>query len=108
MVIRARRGATLSIARQFTRDGAPVNLTGVVIAFAAKWRISDPPGDAKISKTATVLDAAGGFYEVLLSTSETLGLEPGDYVYDIKATEPNGIVSIIEDGALVMATGVAT
>jgi len=110
MVIRVRRGTTLSVTRQFLRDGAPVDLTGGSVRFRAKWKHTDADEDAVVEKSTalggvSLLDAEEGLFSVDFSASETGALVAGDYAYEVQATEAGGDETLVDDGALVVSAG---
>lgn len=68
-------------------SGAAKDLTGATgLSFLAKARIDDADGDAVITATPVVTDAAGGLVEVRLAPADSATVEPGMYVWGLQFT----------------------
>lgn len=63
-------------------DGGVVDLTGSTLTMEVKAKTGDAD-PALISKTATLTDPANGIAEFELEPSDTSGLDPGQYSYDV-------------------------
>lgn len=86
--IKALRNATFRIALTAKDEGGtPINLSGYTIDAdiynAANSSIVD-------SFNCTITDAAAGQFEMELAPPDTLGLNPGSYLYDVSLTTPGG------------------
>lgn len=86
--ITALRNATVRL--DFTiknEDASPINLTSYVIDAD----IYDPSINDRVdSFVATVTNAAAGTFQLSLAPPDTLGLNPGNYTYDVSLTQPGG------------------
>lgn len=99
-------GDTLRLALTFTKNNAPLNLTGATIYMTAKNSIADAdPGVFQLTSPASgisITNAVGGLAEAVVSPSLTTGFtaNPTVLVYDIKVKEASGDVTTLESGTL--------
>jgi len=95
------QGATLDRNLTF-RDGngSLVNLTG----FSAHMQVRPTVASATItldlstSNSRIVLGGTAGTIVLNVPASTTASLVPGDYVYDLELTSPNGVVRRLVEG----------
>ena len=76
-------------------DEAVFSLSGYTIRFSVKEKSSDADGDAVISSTGTITDAAGGVFTIDLTKADT-DIAPGTYVYDIQIDNGSSAVEAAE------------
>jgi hypothetical protein len=80
--------------------GNLINLTGYSIS--SQMRRSYYSVNATANFSCTIVDAANGNVSISLSNSITANINPGRYVYDVKAVTPaNSVVRLIEGTATV-------
>jgi hypothetical protein len=81
----------------------PLNLTGYTAA--AKMRRSYYATTAT-DFTVTFVDRYNGILKIGLTNTETAGLDPRRYVYDIVLTSPQGIKTRVIEGVIEVTPGV--
>jgi hypothetical protein len=101
------RGATFQ--RQLTwktgeeGEEEPVNLTG----YTAKMQVRDPqgdPGDDLVVELSTengriALGGAAGTIDLLISATDTAGIDVGSYAHDLMLTSGGGVVTYLVTGS---------
>jgi hypothetical protein len=97
----APQGATFDTTFTFEIDGDPVDLTG----YDAEMMIrATPPSDYVLSLTdgdGITLGGAAGTIVVLISATDTAGIEAGSYLYDLKLTSA-GVVTRLLQGTFLL------
>lgn len=103
--LRIKQGATFSVPATIRNsDGTAVNLAGATLLGVLKKRWDSV---AYVAFSISVVDVANGGIVITLSAGQTNNLECGEteqdsksrYVYEIKLTESNGVVSPLCYGA---------
>ena len=76
-------------------DGLPFDITGYTVFFTLKDNNSDDDDtNALIEKEVTShVDAELGETAIVLDNTDTDGIEPGTYFYDIQLKSPSGIIT---------------
>ena len=99
--LRIRRGDTYTHQVTETQDdGSPANLTGAT--YLVQMR-SDPDDAAYVAQFATtILNAATGEWKFSLTSTQTAGLEPGLYFYDVQKTHSDGFVQTLFEGEVIV------
>jgi hypothetical protein len=100
------RGNTWEKELEFYNDNGPIDITGWIILFTAKEKISDIDAVAKMSKTITVhSEPLSGKTNLILTASDT-NITPGSYIYDIKIITSSGSELTIVNGTFTILSGV--
>lgn len=96
--LRINRGTTFSITVNYLKNGVATSLVGATVRFTMKtteWDDDLDDSEAALYKDVTTGDA-DGVAEITLAPSDTSGLEPGEYRYDIKVDEASDGVSVFK------------
>jgi hypothetical protein len=56
--------------------------------------------------TCTIIDAANGTVRMSMTPANTANVLSGRYVYDVKTTDPNGVVNRVLEGIINMSPSV--
>jgi hypothetical protein len=88
-------------------EGGPLDLTGVLLRFTAKRKLTDADSDAVISKAtgdgiSHGMDPTLGIATVTLDAEDTEGEAPGPLRWDVQLTDGDGLVRTIATGRLVL------
>lgn len=93
-------GATFRRQIRWTAAGSPVNLTG----WTGRMQIRQHPDAAVTAAAAVTLGGVAGTIDVLLTATQTTGMSPGRYMYDLELVNGTGdITRLIEGAAIVTA-----
>ena len=87
-----------------TSSNAPTDLTGYSIEAQMRKHAGAKEPAAKF--TSTIVSPAAGRIRVGLSTSDTAGLKPGRFVYDVLITDSVGEVTRVVEGSVLVREGV--
>lgn len=92
------RGDTYSISLNFTQNDLAVDITGWIIFYTVKNKITGTDGDAVISKTVdTHTNPTGGISLIEVDSADTEELA-GDYHYDIQVRKTDGTIrTLVKD-----------
>lgn len=82
-------GATFSVALQRVSGGNPVPLTGVEVTSFLKH-----PKFGKYELDVMIVDEAEGRVRLVLDADTTARMTPGDYLWDVTYTDPDGEVEV--------------
>ena len=82
-----------------------LDLTGYSVDSQMK---KHPSSSTKTTFDATVLNAGGGVIRVGLSSTASLGLKSGRYVYDVLITDSSNTVTRVVEGSVLVRAGVTT
>ena len=82
-----------------------LDLTGYSVDSQMK---KHPSSSTKTTFDATVLNAGGGVIRVGLSSTASLGLNSGRYVYDVLITDSSNTVTRVVEGSVLVRAGVTT
>lgn len=103
-------GATFNLTPRWKIDGSYVNVTG----YSATLTVRNSPSS---STSIIVLSSANGRitvggtngqFTLALTAAETGALTPGNYVYDLEVTAPNGTVTRLLEGGFTVYEGVTS
>lgn len=98
------QGATFNLAPVWKINGVAVDLTD----YTAKMQVRTSPSDPSVLvELSTVngritLTPASGRITLTLFASTTTSLTPGQYVYDLELTAPDGTVTRLLQGGFVV------
>ena len=104
------QGATFNLTPRWKIDGSYVNVTG----YSATLTVRNSPSS---STSIIVLSSANGRitvgntngqFTLALTAAETNTLTPGNYVYDLEVTAPNGTVTRLLEGGFTVSEGVTS
>lgn len=92
------RGDTYSISLTFTQNDAAVDITGWIIFYTVKTKITENDSQAVISKTVTThTNPTGGISLIEVDSEDTEDLA-GDYHYDIQVRKSDGTIrTLVKD-----------
>lgn len=84
--------------------GAPLDLTGAAIVFRLASRTARLL-DAALGSGVTIVDATAGQCRVVITPSmqTAASVTPGDHLYELRVTQPGGVVSIQAEGVFPIA-----
>lgn len=74
-------------------NGTVINITGAIITFTIKAKITDV--SALKTATATITDWVGGLAKVEISAANMNSLVTKNYYYDIQFTDVSWVISTI-------------
>lgn len=79
------RGDSLSLVVSVTdMNDSELDLTGMTVIFTGKKSKTDTDASAVIQASGYITNATGGILQVDLTPSQTSGINPGTYHYDIQ------------------------
>ena len=79
-------------------DGSALNVTNYL--FSGQIRKSYYSANAAANFTITVTDQANGNLTILMNAATTANIVAGRYLYDIKMTDSNDVVTRIVEGII--------
>tara|TARA_B100001769_G_C22086608_1_gene585792 strand:- start:245 stop:589 length:345 start_codon:yes stop_codon:yes gene_type:complete len=88
-----------------SESNSVLDLTGYSVNSQMK---KHPSSSTKTTFDATVLNASGGVIRVGLSSTASLGLKSGRYVYDVLITDSSNTVTRVVEGSVLVRAGVTT
>ena len=88
-----------------SESNSVLDLTGYSVDSQMK---KHPSSSTKTTFDATVLNAGGGVIRVGLSSTASLGLKSGRYVYDVLITDSSNVVTRVVEGSVLVRAGVTT
>ena len=88
-----------------SESNSVLDLTGYSVDSQMK---KHPSSSTKTIFDATVLNAGGGVIRVGLSSTASLGLKSGRYVYDVLITDSSNTVTRVVEGSVLVRAGVTT
>ena len=88
-----------------SESNSVLDLTGYSVDSQMK---KHPSSSTKTTFDATVLNAGGGVIRVGLSSTASLGLKSGRYVYDVLITDRSNTVPRVVEGSVLVRAGVTT
>ena len=98
-------GTTFS--KVFTLESAATNSATDLTGFTAVAQMRKHPGASSATDfTTQIINATGGKIRVGLTTSQTAGLKPGRFMYDVLITDTSGEVTRVLEGAVLVREGV--
>ena len=89
-----------------TNANAPMNLTG--FTGAAKLKKSAQSSTTAATFTVSFPDPVSGQLKISLTSSQTSGLKPGRYSYDVLLTDSSSIKTRVIEGSAIVTAGVTT
>jgi hypothetical protein len=87
-------------------DGTPIDCTGST--FNSQIKYSYYTSNVTAYLMVTPIDAANGTTLLSIDAANTANIPPGRYVYDIRRTDPVGIVSRIIEGIVTVTPQVTS
>jgi len=79
-------------------DGAAINVTNYV--FSGQIRKSYYSSNSTANITITIVNAANGNVRMSLNAATTSNIKAGRYLYDLKMTDTNSVVTRIVEGII--------
>ena len=89
-----------------TTANAPMNLTG--FSGAAKLKKSAQSSTTAATFTVSFPDPTSGQLKISLTSTQTSGLKPGRYAYDVLLTDSSAIKTRVIEGSAIVTAGVTT
>lgn len=86
-----------------TNTNDPLNLTSYTVKSQLR---KHPASSTAVSFASTIANGPAGQIRIGLSTSQTINLKPGRYVYDIIITDTFGKKSRVIEGMVLVREGV--
>ena len=80
-----------------------LNLSGYTMDAQLRKTYSS---STSVSFASTITEASEGRIQISLASTVTTDLKPGRYVYDVKLTTTNGIITKAVEGAALVRAGV--
>ena len=91
----------------FTLQSASSNSALDLTGYSVKSQMRKHAGATGVTTfTASVFDATHGKIRIGLTTSSTLSLKPGRYVYDVVVTDTSNTVTRVVEGMVLVREGV--
>jgi len=100
--LKINRGTTYTISVAYQRNGEAASLVGATVRFTmktAEYTTDVTDADASVAKNVTD-GTAEGTATITLNPSDTSGLTPGKFFYDIKVQEADGSIYKIDEGTI--------
>lgn len=100
--LKINRGTTYTLSVNYQRNGAAATLVGATVRFTmktAEYSTDATDADASVKKNVTNGTAAGTA-TITINPTDTTGLAPGKYFYDIKVQEASGAIYKIDEGTV--------
>ena len=88
---------------QVKRDGVVQDLTSYSFAGSLKKHHTET---TDVDFTATITDAATGKFKIELTDTQTAGMDPGFYQYDVVMTDDAGIKTRLLEGTADVRVGI--
>jgi len=82
---------------------SPLNLSGYTVNSQMR---KHPASSGVTTFTTNLSDPTAGQLQIGLSTTQTLALKPGRYVYDVLVTDTSSNVSRVVEGMAIVSQGV--
>lgn len=100
------QGATFNNVINLTDDttNTPINVSGYTVV--SQLRRSYYSANASANLTCTVTDAANGEITLSMTPANTANLKPGRYLFDVKTTDIDNVVSRVLEGVITVTPSV--
>lgn len=101
-------GTTFQLSPVWKVDNLPVDVTGYTADMQVRQFVDSSTILVELSTTngRITIDGALGQINLALTSTETAGLTPGSYIYDLNIQSPGGYVYKIIQGAFVVNASV--